>query len=190
MTFCNNCGTKNEAEASFCGKCGTKLEVETPAKEQPQYQSPEQPVQQNQAPQGYQQPAQGYQQAPQGYQQGFLPGELPPRTSWLTYVIVMNWIVIILLGLVGLFVVFIFPPLGLFFLGLAALVYWLVRELSLYNNTARMISIVLTGLGILGDLSSGNFVGLILGGLIIYALTIHKETVALFAPKYTSQAIY
>ena len=64
-----------------------------------------QPVPPEQAPQGYQ-------QAPQGHQQGFLPGQLPPRTSWLTYVIVMNWIVIILLGLVGLCVVVIFPLLA------------------------------------------------------------------------------
>jgi hypothetical protein len=80
-----------------------------------------------------------------------------------------------------------FPPIGVVILVIAGLLVWLVRELAKYNNTARIISLVLTGLGAVGDLAGGDFIGLIIGGLIIYALAFDKPTVALFTPQYLVQ---
>ena len=69
MTFCPECGTKNEDNAAFCGNCGSTLQQEAPT--QPQ-QPPSQGYQQPQS--GYQQPPQsGYQQPQSGYQQPMRP---------------------------------------------------------------------------------------------------------------------
>lgn len=181
MRFCTTCGTKNDDTATFCGGCGASLEQ--PAKQQPSqdYQPASSGYQP--APQEYQQGPPAYQQGPPAYQQGYMPDELPPRTGWLTFVIVMGWIGVILLGLGGLIFLVIFPPIGLVILVIAGLFYWLVRELSKYNNTARIVNLVLSVLGVLGALAPFNLVSLIISGLTIYALGFHQETIALFKPE-------
>ncbi|MHA2403003.1 MAG: zinc ribbon domain-containing protein, partial [Candidatus Kariarchaeaceae archaeon] len=171
---CTECGTKNEMNASFCGTCGSKFSRTPQSQHQespPGYQQTPLSYQQAhpgyvQAPPAYQQPQRGYQQTPQGYQQvplgyqhGYLPGQRPPRTGWLTYVIVLSWIGIGLGLLGGIFFLFIWPPIGLVILAFAGLGIWLVRELAKYNNTARIIQLVLSGLSFLGSIFSLDVIG-------------------------------
>ncbi|MHA2090041.1 MAG: zinc ribbon domain-containing protein [Candidatus Kariarchaeaceae archaeon] len=224
MLHCVNCGTPNDDASKFCGSCGNDLK---PAKDQKPASQPEQqppPGYQQQPPPGYQQPPPGHQQPPPGYQQappgyqqqappgfqqpppgyqqpppGFYPaGYKPPRTGWLTYVIVMNWIGIGI-GVLGALMIFAFAAAwedefdigGSFFaaFGFIVLVFvglfaWMTVSLNNYSNTARIINIVLIVLGLLsslGDLANG-FLGLILGGLALYALAFDKPTIALFKP--------
>ncbi|OLS25226.1 MAG: hypothetical protein HeimC2_19020 [Candidatus Heimdallarchaeota archaeon LC_2] len=174
MAFCTVCGTKNEDNTDYCGNCGAKI----------QEISQEQPAKNYQQSDKYQNTP-NYQelyQSPPSYPQGYMENQLPPRTGWLTFVLVIDWIGIILVGVIGLFFLIFIPPAGIIILIFVGLFYWLVKELTRYNNTARIISLVLTGLGVLGDLLGGDFIGLIVGGLIIYALAFDKETVALFQP--------
>lgn len=209
MAFCNNCGSKNDDYADFCGSCGSKIQPilqEKPAKgyDQPTkgYDQPAKSFDQpakgfQEAAQEYRpispdysQPSRGHKQVPQRYQQappGYHPGLLTPRTGWLTFVIVLYWIGIVLIGIGGLVLLTIIPPLGVILFALAGLMIWLVRELNKYNNTARIISLVLTILGALTDVSNGDVIGLIFAGLIIYALAFDKATVALFQQPYPSQ---
>jgi hypothetical protein len=72
-------------------------------------------------------------------------------------------------------------------LAFAGLGIWLVRELAKYNNTARIIQLVLSGLSFLGSIFSLDVIGLVLGGLVIYALAFDKPTVALFTPQFRYQ---
>jgi hypothetical protein len=177
MTFCTTCGTKNKESDSFCGSCGASLGSDPPQQtSQEIYQS--QPT--------YQQPAQPYTESP-SYQPSYLPGQLPPRTGWLTFVIVLSWLGIIAGGIFGLLLLGAFPAFGFVILLFVGLGIWLVRELSNYNNTARIIQLVLTSLGLLSSLSTLDIIGLILGGMIVYALAFHKETVALFQPGFQHQ---
>ncbi|MFV2015491.1 MAG: hypothetical protein ACC656_08700, partial [Candidatus Heimdallarchaeota archaeon] len=101
--------------------------------------------------------------------------------------IVLYWIGIVVIGIGGLFLLIIFPPFGLILFVLAGLMIWLVKELAKYNNTARIIVIVLTILSAIADLARGNIIGLIIGGLIIYALGFDQPTKELFIPIYPSQ---
>ena len=139
-------------------------------------------------------PLQGY--SPYGYQPG-QPGFVYPRTGWLTFVLVINWITvgITILG-------------GILFLGIAAefeqelglgggiltsialiviifgvLWAWLTVQLNRYNNTARIINLVLLVLGFIGALAGFDLFTMLIGGAQIYALGFHKETIALFKPE-------
>lgn len=170
MTFCSGCGTKNAIDSAYCGNCGSYI----------------QPEPQQQTYDAYQPSPQEYQRKPRSYQQTHSQGQLP-QTGWLTFVIVVNWIIIILGGIAGVIFFFLFPPVGIFLLALVGLVYWLVKELTVYNNNARIIQIILIILGVLGDLSEGDVIGLIIGILIFYALVIDRATVALFQPSIDRQ---
>jgi hypothetical protein len=55
-------------------------------------------------------------------------------------------------------------------------------ELNKYNNTARIINIILLVLGLLNALGDINPLTIVISGAGIYALGFHKETVALFKP--------
>jgi hypothetical protein len=79
----------------------------------------------------------------------------------------------------GIFIFF-----GFIILIILGLFAWMNVALNNYNNNARVINIVLIVLGLLsslGDLANG-FLGLILGGLALYALAFDKPTIALFKP--------
>ncbi|MHA2252911.1 MAG: hypothetical protein ACXAD7_21290 [Candidatus Kariarchaeaceae archaeon] len=197
MVYCNECGINNKDTSAFCGNCGANLQntqEEQPAKG---FQQSSQGYQKTL--QEYQQPTQGYQrlgefqQAPQsyqpGYHQGYPAGKLPPRTGWFTLVIVFNWIGIIILGLVGLVWLVLFYPIGIIIFVFVGLFVWLVRELAKYNNTARIIQLILSGLGVLEgrSLKLDALIGAVIGALTIYALAFHKPTVALFATTHQFQ---
>ncbi|OLS24565.1 MAG: hypothetical protein HeimC2_22100 [Candidatus Heimdallarchaeota archaeon LC_2] len=219
-TFCGNCGAKMEAQSSKAMDTQPSKAMDTqPSKamdtqpyqeepphhqEQPQYQQGQPQYQQGQ-PQ-YQQGQPQYQQGQPQYQPpqyGYQPGGMdikPPRTGWLTYVLVVNWI-----G-VGAAILF-----GILFLGLASefestfgagggilsaiaiiiilsglLLASLTVHLNRYSNTARIISLILQVLAVLGALNGPNIFTLVISGLQIYALGFHKETVNLFkgVPQY------
>jgi hypothetical protein len=95
MAYCTTCGTENSDTSSFCANCGSKIEntggqPTNKAQDIPVYPEPSQyeqspPYQQSpQYPPTQQYPPQGY-----GYQATAF-GVRPPRTGWLTFVIVIN----------------------------------------------------------------------------------------------------
>ncbi|MFV2014487.1 MAG: zinc-ribbon domain-containing protein [Candidatus Heimdallarchaeota archaeon] len=205
MAFCTACGTQNQDNSSFCGNCGSNMKG--PDQQSAEMASPTESYQNTHVDksqiiqnQGYQDQHFPKQQAynQHGYQPGH-PGILPPRTGWLTFVIVMYWIsvVLIIIGALFLFAFssefgyegFILQFFGIMLLGVAGLIVWLIKELNKYNNTARIIGIVLAVLGILGEINSlinqtFNPVNIVVSGLIFYTLAFEQETIALFKPEH------
>ncbi len=189
MAFCTTCGSENKGTPSFCGNCGASMEMKEsqsdhmaqtppPYQEQPQYQQTQQ-----YAPQTY------------GYDPNAMVGR-PPRTGWLTFVIVVNWIGVGFILLVAILLRVLaedfaseleversaLSTISIIFFILGGLLAWLTLELNKYNNNARIFTIVLLGLGLLSALGTANPISIILNALQIYALGFNKETIDLFKP--------
>lgn len=215
MAFCTTCGAQNEESSLFCANCGSKMKGsgQQSADKSPPPQSNENSyVDKSQIVQ-----SQGYFDQQQGYNQhGYQPDQMgirQPKTGWLTFVIAINWIIVVLFVLGGLllFVIWVNEPtstsfeedqlidrsvyliFAIIFFTLAALILWLIKGLNKYNNTARIISIVFSAFGMLSGFTPFNPFSLAINGLILYALAFEQETIALFKPEQrlrNQQTIY
>ncbi len=181
--FCYNCGATLELDDRFCGECGSTIDQSTSY----QYSKPITPSY-DRSPSISPSPSYSYPPTTP-YRAPGLPYKR--RTGWLTFVLAINWIVIVLMGLGGyLFYLIVdaFSPengdVGLSFLliisVIVGLLIWVTMSLSKYSNTARIVMLILAGIGFVGGLALLDPFTLVIAGLIIYALGFHKETVALF----------
>lgn len=119
------------------------------------------------------------------YQRPSTPAKMPidhyvERTGWLSFVIILNYIGLIIVIILGVLTIFLSFFLGvLIFLG-AWFNYWLLQGLKNYDNNRRGIYVVLLIIGFIISLFSFDVFALVLGGLEIYALVFHAPTVRLF----------
>ncbi len=60
---------------------------------------------------------------------------------------------------------------------------WLTVNLNRYNNTTRIINLVLLVLGFIGNLANLDLFSIVISGAQIYALGFITETIALFTPE-------
>ncbi len=187
VNFCSNCGTKFEASDRFCPECGHSISKFPGISSQQTFQQTQKRATPIIYSPPYSPPAPAHQKGP----------EFPykRKTGWLTFVIVVNCFLIGILSM-GAFLYFFFMSdleaeagseienyVFLFFiiyLAIIGLLIWLTVALNNYNNVARVIMIILSGIVIIGSLFTVNVITLAVNGLIIYGLGFHKETVALF----------
>jgi hypothetical protein len=199
--FCENCGTKISDNVSFCPNCGSKTN-DQPAKA----------VQQSVPGTGtstgtsYRQPTTqqgGHYAQPQPQAPMYSGGQVfKKRTGWLTFVIVVNWISVGFIGLGIILFLFLYSEfeeefaaegmdisgaLGItvfILLIVIGLIIWLTIQLGKFSNTARIISIIFSVIGLISGLATFNLFSIALQGLRLYALAFDKKTVALFQDKY------
>ena len=196
--YCENCGTKMGDDVSFCPNCGANVdsgqgkEVANVPANVPATGTP--------AGQGYRQPT-----APPGQPGGYYdqPGaQAPyggeyykkPKTGWLIFVLIIDWIIVAIIGLYAfmfMFVASIFEeiagagsivaPLIFMTLIIGGLYIWMTVKLASYSNGARIANIVIIILLLLGSLSTFEPISLVVLGLMLYALAFDKKTVELFS---------
>ena len=106
--------------------------------------------------------------------------QLKERTAGLTIVLVLNYIGIAILGLLSIILFLVNPFVGLIFSGFTGLVFWLIYSLQEYNNTARIIFLVLVILGSIINLTTLDIIPLLIGLFEIYVLAFDQQTVELF----------
>ena len=174
MTYCQACGTQNDSNALFCENCGTKLKKDTNTPNQsPQYSTPN-----NNYPQG---PwpyyvKQNYPNATNTYYNTY--GNR--RTTEMTVVLVLLYIEVAILGLLTFIVFVISPLLGAILFIITGLFFWLFYSVQRYNNTARIIALIIIALGLLSSLQTLNFISIAIGIFEFYVLAFHQPTVNLF----------
>ena len=112
------------------------------------------------------------------------------RTAGLLIVLILNYIGVGILFLVSLMLFALNPFVGLIFFVITGLYLILTYYLQEYDNTARIICIVLTGIGLVLNLTSFNVISLAIGIFEIYILAFHEPTVILFTgqPAYNNNS--
>ena len=177
MTFCPECGTKNEPNTAFCSNCGKNLKTDNLG-------SPEQTNMSN--------PNTSPTAIPFNPANTNFMGMNAPKTTQLKWVQGFNWFT---------FVISLLSALGLIFVGLtssgndgleglefvgvivlffAGINYLFIWGLNNYNNTIRIVYGVFCILGLLGALGTFNIISIAINGFQVYAVFIHEPTVALF----------
>ena len=177
MSFCPECGTKNEPNTAFCSNCGKNLKTDNLG-------SPEQT---NMSNSNMPPTAIPFNSANANFM-----GIKPPKTTQLKWVQGFNWFT---------FVISLLSALGLIFVGLtssgndgleglefvgvivlffAGINYLFIWGLNNYNNTIRIVYGVFCILGLLGALGTFNIISIAINGFQVYAVFIHEPTVALF----------
>lgn len=175
MSFCPECGTKNEPNTAFCSNCGKNLKSDNLGSPEltntsntniPPTAIPFNPANAN------------------------LMGMRPPKTTQLKWVQGFNWFSFILFLLAGLGLIFAGfsgdPSLnGLEFVGLGVLLfaglnYLFIWGLNNYNNNIRIVYGVFCILGLLGALGTFNIISIAINGFQVYTVFTHAPTVALF----------
>ncbi|MCE7736156.1 MAG: hypothetical protein GPJ54_14840 [Candidatus Heimdallarchaeota archaeon] len=161
--FCGACGEDLLPNSKFCANCGSAADVISNPVTSANVETRE----------------------TSSYQRPSTPAKMPldqykERTGWLSFVIVMNYIGLVLLIILGIMSIFLSFVLGVFLLLMAWFNYWLIQGLKIYDGTRRGIVVVLLIIGIITSLIDFDFFALIIGGLEIYALVFHAPTVRLF----------
>jgi hypothetical protein len=198
--YCENCGTKMGDDVSFCPNCGAN--VDTGQGKEVANVPANIPATGTPAGQGYRQPT-----APPGQPGGYYdqPGaQAPsgggyykkPKTGWLIFVLIINWITVGFIGIIVLYLMFaasiieeligagdVMAPFIIGFLVVGGLYIWMTVKLANYSNGARIANIILAVLGLLNSLSPLSIFMIIIQGLVIYALAFDKRTVELFSNK-------
>lgn len=161
MIICVKCEYENDDNALFCQQCGSRITYSNQVKANDTVTTPEvfnkQPV-----------------------NQSFNPNNLEYKQPVVfTIFLLFNYLIV---GILGLFsVLFVaYPLICIIFLVLAGLFFWFVSSLQHYNNTARVVYLVLDIIGLILSLISGNFIVLPLGLAMFYVLRFHESTLDLF----------
>ncbi len=192
--FCENCGTKIDDNVAFCPNCGSKVEgyQEKSSQQSIPVTRTSMGVSQRPSSQTGEYYAQPSSQSPSG---GF---QTKAKTRWLKFVLVINWIFIGLMSLNSLSLMTlssseINEAAGedisvnkgmLIFVSfvIIALLSWMTIKLGKLSNGARIANIVFAIILLLMFLNFSLMIAII-QGLILYALTYDKRTVALFKEK-------
>ena len=175
MSFCPECGTKNESNTAFCSNCGKNLKTDNlGSPEQTNMSNPNMP------------PA----AMPFNSANANFLGIRPPKTTQLKWVQGFNWFNFVLFLLAGFGLIFAgftggnglegleFIGYGVLFL--AGITYLFIWGLNNYNNNIRIVYGVFCILGLLGALGTFNIISIAINGFQIYTVFIHAPTVALF----------
>ena len=86
----------------------------------------------------------------------------------------------VLLGILTIYVMSCSFFLAVFVALIILLMYWLNQGLKIFDNTLRIIFLVLLVISVIGSLFNFDIIALILAGLQFYALVLHALTVKLF----------
>ena len=175
MSFCPECGTKNEPNVAFCSNCGKNLKTDNLG-------SPEQT---NMSNSNMPPTAIPFNSANANFM-----GIKPPKTTQLKWVQAFNWFGFVLSVLAGIGLIFagftgVNELEGFEFIGFAVLIfaginYLFIWGLNNYNNTIRVIYGVFCALGLLSALATFNLISIAINGFQVYAVFFHAPTVALF----------
>lgn len=177
MSYCPECGAKTDGQI-FCSTCGTRLTDDTRSTYKTSTTSYIEPQGRNY---DYPKPTYQYEKDKNSIQ----------KTTQLQIVIILQWIGVVLLGFATLITLIVFFPIGIIVGLFFWLQLWIVRGLNAFNNSARIVLLVLTGIGLFSSLIgifTGNgfdIIGIFVSSFIIYTLAFHKPTVDLFI-KYSS----
>ena len=161
MTQCGNCGYINSGTMNFCQQCGTEIKREV-------FLAPRANI-----------------------------SDDYDRTWTLTIILAINYLYIILFGLLAILIFFVAVTgealpyidfvnsilllvIGVIPLILAFLMLYLTVELQSYNNTARIIYIILYVINLVASLFILSYVSLVVSLFALYVLTLDKNTVKLF----------
>lgn len=164
MTKCSKCGHNNDDKTVFCDNCGNRLSkviTITPNAE---------PVIQKDRP--------------------LLFTIVLGFNYVIAGIIALGSVLVLLVAILGLFTsnalnqtnIFLFLA-GIIPLIIAVLYFWVNMELQEYNNTARIIIVVISGINLVISIFIYSIFGLIISGVIIYSLAFHRGTVRLFSTK-------
>jgi len=175
MSFCPECGTKNEPNTAFCSNCGKNLKSDNLG-------SPEQTnISNTNIPPSA---------IPFNPANANLMGMKPLKTTQLKWVQGFNWFGFVLSLLAGIGLIFAgftgenglegFEFIGFAVLIFAGINYIFIWGLNNYNNTIRVIYGVFCGFGLLSALATFNLISIGINGFQVYAVFFHAPTVALF----------
>lgn len=164
--YCNNCGSENESDSKFCFACGSEIKISH--KIQSASSNIEDDSFNDRNPRITR------------YFDNTISETNGGMTISLGIVLALNYIGVLILGLLGFLSLFSTFFLGIIFLIIAFLFGWLTFEVQDYNNTARIILIGLNVFGLILTIIDFDIVSLIISGFTIYVLAIHENTVSLF----------
>ena len=177
MNICVYCEQAIDDDAVFCPFCGAKLTYVQPSNRNnvsnSQFRS-NQPLRPH------------YPAAYNPYQNMGANYQYNPRTSELTILLAINYVGVGLLGLVSTLLFVLLPPIGIITFVFTGLFFWLIYSLQQYNNTARIIYLILSVIGLVTNLISLNIIGLLISIFAIYTLGFHQPTMDLFSGQYSN----
>ena len=189
MNICIFCESEIDEDAVFCPNCGTRI---TYGKNSQAKSSNFPQGSTNQQYTANYSTAQHYNNS---YNANRYPGSYPvykQRTTQLTIILVLNYIELSILGFFTILFVEINPLIGILTGLIFGLIFWLIYELQHYNNTARKMVLVLTGLSLIWDMltftTSFNFLGVVLAVFTMYVLAVHQPTINLFEENYSARS--
>ena len=158
--YCGECGVSNPETNKFCSDCGALLNFDSEISQMPEVRAGHSNIHPNR---------------PRP------PGTAPKqRTDLLSFVIILNYIGIVLLVIISIFTLLISFLLAIFY-GLATLfAYWLLQGLKSYDNNRRLIYLAMLVISFLISLFDFDLIALTIGGIQFYALALHAPTVKLF----------
>lgn len=184
MNICVFCEQAIDEDAVFCPNCGARITYGRNAQGNglnlPQRRSYQQYNANYSTNQNFNNSYNAY-QYPTSYPQ------YRERTTELTIILVLNYIGIAILAIVTVILFLMFPPIGLLVAIITGLLYWLTYELQNYNNTARIIVLILSALGLISDIITFDIISIVIGIFVIYVLAFHQPTINLFEGNYTSK---
>lgn len=184
MNICVFCESEIDDDAVFCPSCGARITYGRGAQVNGMNASFGRPNQQYNA--NYSTSQNSF----NSYNAYNYPSSYPQykeRTTELTIILILQYLAVIVLAIVSIIAFLLFPPIGILVAVLTGLFYWLTYELQNYNNTARIIVLVLSALGLIMDIITFNIISIVIGIFIIYALAFHQPTINLFEGNYTSK---
>ncbi len=177
MLICVFCEQEIDDDSVFCPYCGSKITYGRNSRSnslQENSRGSNRRFYANSS--SYQNNVTGY----NSYQYSNTNSQWKFRTPALTAVLVINYIGVALLAFFSLILFAVIPVVGIIFLGITGLYFWLNYALQEYNNKARIITLILNGLGALVSLVSFNIIGLAIALFEIYVLAFHDPTLELF----------
>ena len=171
MAYCSKCGNHLGIEAFYCMNCGTKKNQLEQTFKKTKISEPNSLYDEVIKP---------------SLQSSNRYNNIVQRTQALTIVLVIQYLIITILGLITAaslifwYSLFISPLLGLLLLIFTALLLSMVYSLQQYSNNARLVILFFLVLGFLLSVLDANILGIVICGFQILVLGFHKRTIDLF----------
>ena len=165
MNICPYCETQLDSDAIYCTNCGTKIN-------------------QNKV---YTNTGISSSTDSNNNSHVYIPYQhryrLDKRTSELKIVLVLEYFLLVNVIFASLAILVVNPGLGFIAIVVSGLYFYLVYLIQQFNNTARIVLIILLVIGLLVTIVSFNIIGIAFCIFQIYALGFHKQTIDLFSKK-------
>lgn len=181
MNICVFCEEAIDDDALFCPFCGAKIDYARRSQSNSRF------INQHSSNRQYNNNQLSYQANNQSYNTPYnsMANQSPyygykQRTALFTVVLVLSYFGVAMLAMVSFIIFLLAPPVGIIVFIIVGLMFWLTYALQQYNNSARMIFIVLAGLGILISIPTFNIISIAIGIFEIYVLAFDQQTVDLF----------